>query len=199
MMYDKVLHAYEKLPLGWAGLIMGLILIALHAYALLKPEATKQALSKAAENDKAGKVLLTVDFIWLFLLLLDVSWNPLRMNLFDFNAFRGILIILCPIVWFILYGQKKNLLFPRALGFFLLLAAIVPLTAAFLKAPVTRLLIPIWWYPMLTVAMFWVGKPYLFRDWAARYVAMPALYKYSNVFGLIYGIAVTTCAILFWF
>lgn len=199
MMYDKVLHAYEKLPLGWAGLIMGLILIALHAYALLNPEATKQALSKAAENDKAGKVLLTVDFIWLFLLLLDVSWNPLRMNLFDFNAFRSILIILCPIVWFILYGQKKNLLFPRALGFFLLMAAIVPLTAAFLKAPVTRLLIPIWWYPVLTVAMFWVGKPYLFRDWAARYVTMPALYKYSNVFGLIYGIAVTTCAILFWF
>ncbi len=197
-MYDQYLHAYEKLPLGWAGLVMGLALIALHGYALLKPETTKAALSKAAENDEAGKVLLTVDFVWIFLLLLDVSWNPLRMNLFDFNFIRSFLIILCPVIWFILCSQKKSLLFPRALGLFLLLLAIVPLTAAFLKEPVTRLLIPIWWYPVLTVAMFWVGKPYLLRDWAAWYTARPAVYRYSNLFGLVYGAAVLICS-FFWF
>lgn len=197
-MYDQYLHIYEKLPLGVAGLLMGLALVALHAYALLKPEAAKAALSKAAENDKAGKVLLTVDFIWIFLLLLDVSWNPLRMNLFDFNSFRGMLVILCPIIWFVLYGEKKNLLFPRALGLFLLILAIVPLTAAYLKEPAMRLLIPIWWYPVLTVAMFWVGKPYLMRDWAAWYVAKPKLYQYSNLFGLGYGALLLVCS-LFWF
>ncbi len=197
-MYDQYLHAYEKLPLGWAGLLMGLALIALHGYALLKPETTKAALAKVAENDEAAKILLTVDFVWIFLLLLDVSWNPLRMNLFDFNFFRSFLIILCPVIWFVLCSQKKSLLFPRALGLFLLLLAIVPLTAAFLKEPVTRLLIPIWWYPVLTVAMFWVGKPYLMRDWAAWYTARPALYKYSNLFGLAYGAAVLVCS-FFWF
>lgn len=197
-MYDQYLHIYEKLPLGVAGLLMGLALIALHGYALLSPEKVKAALAGAAENDKAGRVLLTVDFIWIFLLLLDVSWNPLRMNLFDFNSFRGILIIICPIIWFVLYGEKKSLIFPRALGLFLLLLAIVPLTAAFLKEPVTRLLIPIWWYPVLTAAMFWVGKPYLLRDWAARYTACPALYKYSNLCGLVYGALVLVCS-FFWF
>lgn len=115
-MYDQYLHIYEKLPLGWAGLLMGLALIALHGYALLKPETAKAALSKAAENDKAGRVLLTVDFIWIFLLLFDVSWNPLRINLFDFNAFRSMLIILCPIIWFVLYGQTKALVFPGLWG-----------------------------------------------------------------------------------
>ena len=197
-MYDQYLHIYEKLPLGWAGLFMGLALIALHGYALLNPETAKAALSKAAENDKAGRVLLTVDFIWIFLLLFDVSWNPLRINLFDFNAFRSMLIILCPIIWFVLYGQTKALIFPRALGLFLLLMAVVPLTAAFLKEPITRLLIPIWWYPVLTVAMFWVGKPYLFRDWAAWYTARPTLYRYSNMFGLAYGVLVLLCS-FFWF
>lgn len=197
-MYEQYLHAYEKLPLGVAGLVMGLVLIALHGYALLRSESTKSTLRELAENDKAGRVLLTVDFIWIFLLLLDVSWNPLRMNLFDFNSFRSILIILCPIIWFALYGQKKALIFPRALGLFLLLMAIVPLTAAFLQEPVTRLLIPIWWYPVLTVAMFWVGKPYLLRDWAAWYVAKPKLYTGSNLFGLFYGVAVVVCS-FFWF
>ena len=197
-MYDQYLHIYEKLPLGVAGLLMGLVLVALHSYALLSPEKVKAALAGAAENDKAGRILLTVDFIWIFLLLLDVSWNPLRMNLFDFNSFRGILIIICPIIWFVLYGEKKSLIFPRALGLFLLLLAIVPLTAAFLKEPATRLLIPIWWYPVLTVAMFWVGKPYLLRDWAAWYTARPALYKYSNLFGLTYGALVLVCS-FFWF
>lgn len=197
-MYEQYLHAYEKLPLGVAGLVMGLVLILLHGYALLRPEATKAALNSAAENDKAGRVLLTVDFLWIFLLLLDVSWNPLRMNLFDFNSFRSILLILCPIIWFVLYGQKKSLIFPRALGLFLLLLAIVPLTAAFLQEPMTRLLIPIWWYPVLTVAMFWVGKPYLLRDWAVRYTASPLLYRLSNLFGLAYGTAVLVCS-FFWF
>lgn len=197
-MYDQYLHAYEKLSLGMAGLLMGLALLCLHGFALFRPEAAKAALSRAAENDKAGRLLLTIDFVWIFLLLLDVSWNPLRMNLFDFNPFRPLLIILCPLVWFIMYGQTKALVFPRALGLFLLLMAIVPLTAAFLKDPVTRLLIPIWWYPVLTVAMFWVGKPYLFRDWTKRYVASPRLYKYSNIFGLVYGAAVLVCS-FFWF
>ncbi len=197
-MYDQYLHIYEKLPLGVAGLLMGLALIALHGYALLKPETAKAALAGAAENDKAGRVLLTVDFLWIFLLLLDVSWNPLRMNLFDFNSLRGMLIILCPVIWFILYGEKKSLIFPRALGLFLLLLAILPLTAAFLKEPVTRLLIPIWWYPVLTVAMFWVGKPYLLRNWATWYVQRPALYRYSNLCGFAYGAIVLLCS-FFWF
>ena len=197
-MYDQYLHIYEKLPLGVAGLLMGAALIALHGYALLAPVATREMLSKIAENDKAGKVLLSIDFIWIFLLLLDVSWNPLRMNLFDFNSFRSILIVLCPIIWFVLHGEKKALIFPRALGLFLLLLAIVPLTAAFLKEPATRLLIPIWWYPVLTVAMFWVGKPYLLRDWAAWYVNRPTIYKYSNLFGLCYGALMLICS-FFWF
>ena len=200
-MYDQYLHAYEKISLGTAGVVMGLALLLLHAIALLKPEATKTALRQAATNTGAAKTLLVADFVWIFLLLLDADWNPLTMNLFDFNKARDILLILCPVICGVLlyYNRKRELLFPRALGLFLLLMAIVPLTAAFLKDPVTRLLIPCWWYPVLTLAMFWVGKPYLFRDQMEKFTARPLLYTIVNGIGAAWGAAILVCAVAFWY
>ena len=172
-MHEQFIHAYEQLSLFTAGIVMGLVLIALHLLALMQQDKCLQALTKAHQASKAGQVLLGIDFIWVALLLFDATWNPLRMDLFEFNNMRGILLILCPIIWFVMSSMCKENLLPRALGMFLLLMAIVPLSAAFLKEPITRLLIPIWWYPVLTVAMFWVAKPYLFRDWAAWLEAHP--------------------------
>ncbi len=197
-MYDQYLHAYEKLSLSTAGIVMGALLLVLHALALAKPQATKAMLNGLSTNEKAARGLLTLDFAWLFLLILDADWNPLCMNLFDFNNMRPYLLIACPIIWFVLYSRGKELLFPRALGFFLLLACIVPLTAAFLKDPVSRLLIPCWCYPVLTVALFWVGKPYLFRDWMEKYTASPRLYTISNAIGAVWGAAILLCAVCFW-
>lgn len=200
-MYNEYLHAYEKISLGTAGVVMGLVLILMHAVALLKPEATKNALRKAATNTAAAQKLLVLDFIWIFLLLLDADWNPLKMNLFDFNKARNILLILCPVICGVLlyYNRKRELLFPRALGLLLLLMALVPLTAAFLKDPVTRLLIPCWWYPVLTLAMFWVGKPYLFRDQMEKFTERPLLYTVVNGIGAVWGAAILICAVAFWY
>ena len=47
-------------------------------------------------------------------------------------------------------------------------------------------------------AMFWVGKPYLFRDWASWLVQRPALVSGLAVFNFVYGLAICTCAGLFW-
>jgi len=200
-MYDQYLHAYEKISLGTAGVVMGLVLLLMHGLALLKPEATKNALRQATTHTGAAQKLLILDFVWIFLLLLEADWNPLTMNLFDFNKARDILLILCPVICGVLlyYNRKRELLFPRALGLFLLLMAIVPLTAAFLKDPVTRLLIPCWWYPVLTLAMFWVGKPYLFRDQMEKFTARPLLYTIVNGIGAAWGAAILVCAVAFWY
>lgn len=197
-MYEQVIHAYEKLSLPTAGVFMGLILIILHLIAILKKEQCMKLILRAHTATKAGQILLGIDFIWVALLLFDATWNPLRMDLFEFNNMRGILLILCPLIWFVMSSMCKENLFPRALGMFLLLMAIVPLSAAFLKEPITRLLIPIWWYPVLTIAMFWVAKPYLFRDWAAWLSRHPQIYKVGSWAGLIYGCAILFCAIFFW-
>ena len=120
------------------------------------------------------------------------------MPLFEFENFRGILLILCPVVWFVMSSMAREQLFARALGMFLLLMAIVPMSAAFMKDPASRILIPLWWYPVLTVAMFWVAKPYLFRDWTAWLIRRPGLISALAVGNFVYGLAICTCAGLFW-
>ncbi len=192
------MHIYETLSLAPTGFAMGMVLMLLSLYVLLCPEKFRRQLGSVHAKSSAGTVLLGIDFLWTALLLFKADWNAFCMPLFEFENFRGILLLLCPVIWFIMSSMAKEQLFARALGFFLLLLAIVPMSAAFLKDPVTRILIPLWWYPVLTVAMFWVGKPYLFRDWAAWLVRHPAAISGIAVFNFIYGLAICTCAGLFW-
>ncbi len=197
-MFDQHIHLYEKLPLFATGLVMGLVLILLHLPALLKTDTTISALRRLHKATAAGQALLAVNFLWLALLLFDAKGNPLRMELFEFERLRSILLLACPAVWFVMASLVKENLFPRALGMFLIMLAIVPLSAAFLKEPATRLLIPIWWYPVLTLAMFWVAKPYLFRDWVERFTAHRNLVRATGGFGVLYGLLMVACALLFW-
>lgn len=197
-MIEDSIHLYEKLPLQGTGLVMGIVLLVLHLVAVLKPAQTMAMLGKIHDNAQAGKMLLGFDTVWVALLLLKADWNPLCMPLFEFEAARPMLLILCPVIWYILSTKGKELLFPRALGLFLLLTAIVPMSAAFLKEPMTRILIPLWWYPVLTIAMFWVAKPYLFRDEMAWLTKHPALFRGTAVFGAVYGAVLILCALLFW-
>lgn len=198
LMVDQYIHLYEKLPLSVAGVCMGLALVLGHAAAFLWPKAVQGMLAEACAFPRWGQVLLTLDFIWIALLLWDSPSNPLCMNLFDFNFMRGFLLIACPIVWYTLCFHSRQNLFGRAAGLFLLLLGIVPLTAAYLKEPATRLLIPIWWYPVLTVAILWVPKPYLLRDGVAWLGERLRLFRVLAFAGLLYGIAVLACAILYW-
>lgn len=197
-MYDQHLHAYEQLSLSQVGLVMGILLLIIHTIALLRPAATMQWLSKAHDATVLGQATLGLAFAWIMLLFFKQSWNPLAIELYEFESVRGILLIACPVIWFVLSTMVKENLFPRALGLLLMLAVCVPLSAAFLKDPVTRLLIPIWCYPVLTISMFWVAKPYLFRDEMAWLCARPVLFKLAALAGLIYAGAITACALLYW-
>lgn len=192
------MHIYESLPLAPTGFAMGMVLMLLSLYVLLCPEHFRRQLVSVHAKSSAGTALLGLDFIWVALLLFKADWNVLCMPLFEFENVRGILLLLCPVIWFVMSSMVKEQLFARALGFFLLLMAIVPMSAAFLKDPLSRILIPLWWYPVLTVAMFWVAKPYLFRDWMNSLAKHPALISSIAVFNFVYGLAICTCAGLFW-
>ena len=192
------MHIYESLPLAPTGFTMGMLLMLLSLYVLLCPTTFCRQLGSVHAKSSAATVLLGINFIWVALLLFKADWNPLCMPLFEFENFRGILLILCPVVWFVMSSMNKEQLFARALGMFLLLMAIVPMSAAFMKDPASRILIPLWWYPVLTVALFWVGKPYLFRDWMNWLTKRPALISGMAVFNFVYGLVICTCAGLFW-
>lgn len=198
LMVEQYVHLYERIPLSVAGVCMGLALILGHLAALLWPRQVAGLLAEACEKPQWAQALLTLDFVWIFMLLWPHPTNPLCMDLFDFNSVRGALMIACPVVWYTLcYHSKKNLM-GRALGLFLLLMGIVPLSAAFLKEPLTRLLIPIWWYPVLIVAILLVPMPYLLRDGLAWLGARLRLWRWLALAGLLYGVALLVCALLFW-
>ncbi len=197
-MFDQHIHLYEKLPLAATGAVMGLLLILLHLPAILRPQSTLDQLGRLARSTQAGQALLAFNFLWLAMLLYDAKWNPLRMELFEFEVARGVILMLCPIFWVLMSTLVKENLFGRALGMFCIMMPIVPLSAAFLKEPMTRLLIPIWCYPVLTIGMFWVAKPYLFRDGLVFLNARPTLFRLLAVLGALYGAVILLCAVLFW-
>lgn len=197
-MYEQYSHLYDRLPLSSTGIVMGAILILMHLVAIRYPEWTKQTLCRTHLRPQWGACLMCINFVWIVLLLIKADWNPLCIPMFTFESVRSYLLFVSPVVCYVMCTKSTEHLFARALGLFLLLMAIVPLSAAFLKDPITRLLIPIWWYPVLTVAMFWIVKPYLLRDWAAWLKKHPLIYSIGAWSGLIYGAAILVCAILFW-
>lgn len=197
-MVEQYIHIYEKIPLPVAGICMGLALLLGHLVAVVKPRLCMDAAAYLCSSVKWGQALFTVDIIWIALLLWDSPVNPLRMELFDFTFARGMLLLACPIVWYTLCTYSRVNLFGRSLGLFLLLLGIVPLSAAYLKEPATRVLIPLWWYPVLTASILWVAMPYLLRDWVNWLRERPLLVRLLALAGAVYGGAVLGCAILYW-
>lgn len=197
-MVDQYIHIYEKIGLFPAGVCMGLALVVGHLVAALWPRELMELLGKINARARFGQALLIFDLLWVALLLWDSPLNPLRMELFDFNIVRMPLLIACPLVGYTLCTYSKQNLFGRAVGLFLLLLGIVPLSAAYLKEPCTRLLIPLWWYPVLTYAIFLVPMPWLLRDTFSWLAKRPALTRTLALAGLLYGLAILICAFLYW-
>lgn len=197
-MVDQYIHIYEKIGLFPAGVCMGLALAAGHLAAVLRPRELMHLLKQANATPLYGQALLVFDFVWIALLLWNSPSNPLRMDLFDFNFARGYLLIACPIVCYVLCMYSKQNLLGRATGLFLLLLGIVPLSAAYLKEPCTRLLIPLWWYPVLTFAILLVPMPWLLRDVVTWLAERPRLTRGLALAGMAYGVAILICAFLFW-
>lgn len=193
----QAIHIYERIPLSTAGIVMGILLVVGHLIALLYGKQVMHALKAACHTSLPAQILTILDFVWIALLLWDAPWNVLRMDLFDFEGLRGVLLVLCPVMCYTLCAYSKQNLLGRALGLFLLLLGIIPLEAAFLKEPVTRILIPLWWYPVLTVAILWVAMPYLLRDWVDMLERRPRLFRTLALCGLFYGMVLLSCAILF--
>ncbi len=194
----EALHAYKLIPLAGAGYFLGILLIVLHGLALIFPSKIRAAMLGLHDRAGAAATLLAVDFLWIFLLIADIPGTRLGVDLDFFAPYRVILLLACPVMWVLLISYVRELLFARALGLFLLLLACPLLEAAFLKDPASRLLIPIWCYIVITLSLFWVAKPYLFRRMAVYVASRPSLYAALAWAGLLYGVAVLTCAFFLW-
>lgn len=194
-------HAYEQLPLFGVGLALGIWLVAGHLVMLLKREPVQKILVKFQRDPVAGQILLGIGLGWFWLLCAPANLgflSGLAMDFGEFNTAKPLLRILVPAAMVLVAISVRDFLAVRALGLIGLMVAAPILQAAFLEDPVSRLLLPIFAYALLTVSMFLVGKPYLFRDaldWAR---ASKGRWQLLSVGGLAYGLAVVICALLFW-
>ncbi|MFK7851393.1 MAG: hypothetical protein AB8D78_10485 [Akkermansiaceae bacterium] len=194
-------HPYEQIPLFTAGILLALWLIGSHAVMLAKPTLVQGWLKKFPRSPLAGQILLGIGLGWFWLLIAPDGLgklSALQMDLGEFNNAKPILRILVPAALVAVAVSVRDFLAVRALGLLGLMVASPLLEAAFLEDPVSRLLIPIYAYVMITACLFFVGMPYLFRDAVTWVTAEGRRWQIFSIAGLGYGIATLICAVLFW-
>ena len=195
------MHPYEKIPLNTAGYILAAWLICLHLWMLTKPADSKYFFIKLPRNKVIGPIVMGGGMAWFWLLAAPDGLGPLsklQMDLGDFNRAKGLLRILVPIAAAGMIMHVKEFLTVRAIGLLSLMAAAPLLYSAFLEPPVSRLLVPIFGYTMIIKGLFWVGMPYTMRDAITWAVKTDGRYRALSMGGLVYGVAVLICAILWW-
>ncbi|MDF1814632.1 MAG: hypothetical protein P1V20_20670 [Verrucomicrobiales bacterium] len=187
---------YESLyrpgiPLQVMGILIGLWLIGTHGFAWLKPDETADFLKKFPRNEKIGSVLTVIGFIWTF-----IVWS--QMDLGEFYKVKHLVqvVLIAGCVGVIVY--VKEFIAVRSTGFLLILLAGPILVSAFLKEPVSRLLIVALAYGGALVGMFWVGMPYLMRDQIDWVLEDRNRLKKGAIGGAAFGGLVLICALAFW-
>jgi hypothetical protein len=177
-----------NLSLHTVGLILGFLLLAGHALALVRPEQIKDWLVRLPRSKPLGIGLLAVDSLWSF-------WLVSNMDLGEFSQYRTWLQIAVPIAFVITLVFVDEFLAVRALGMLALLAAEPVLSAAFLRPESARLLLVVLAYVWLTLGLFWVGMPYLLRDQINWITSTGDRFRALTLAGLAYGLLVLFCAV----
>jgi hypothetical protein len=197
----ELMHPYERLPLFTMGIVLAVCLIASHGLMLVRPQQAQAFLKKFPRDAFLGQVLLGIGLAWFWLLIAPPGLgklSALAMDLGEFNTFKSILRLVVPASLILVTMSVRDFLAVRALGLCGLMAASPLLEAAFLKAPESRLLVPIYAYVMLTASLFFVGMPYLFRDAVQWVTAQSSRFTMFAAAGLLYGVGVLVCALAFW-
>jgi hypothetical protein len=197
----REMHLYEKLPLFSTGLVLALAVIGISGFLFLKPQQATRFLKKFPRDHMAGQILLGIGMVWFWLLIAPDTlgiFSSLSMDLGEFNGAKPFLRIAVPVTFILVCVSVKEFLAVRALGLLGLMISAPLLEAAFLKDPATRLLIPILAYGLIIKSMFWIGMPYTFRDAADWVTASASRLRAWATGGLLYGLAILICALLFW-
>ena len=179
------------LSLKAVGLIVGLLLVAAHALAFFQPDAVRGWLTRLPRSHPAGLALLTVDFVWTWLLAYRMDWG-------EFYYVQTPVLCALPIVFYLVIRFVDEFLSARALGILGLLAAAPLLDAAFLQPPASRLLVVILAYAWIIMGMFWVGQPHLLRDQIGWINRSAARWRVAAGAGMVYGVLMLVCALAFY-
>ena len=179
------------LSLQLTGILVGLLLIAGHGFALAAPAPTKSFLRALPRSRMWGAILLVVSTAWAF-------WLVCTMDLGEFARMRSALTIAVPVGAVLTWLFVDEFLAVRALGILALLAAEPLLEAAFLRPETSRLLLVCVAYAWILSGLFLVGMPYILRDLTAWLLGSQSRYRMGATAGVVCGAALLGCAIMLW-
>ena len=177
------------IPLKGTGICVALALIVSHVFAFTKADQVQAFLKAFPRNYKWGVILLSIDFVWGMMCLAN-------MDMGEFYNMRSWFLYLVPVGFVLVLMFVQEFLAVRALGTLLLLVGGIVLEAAFLKPQFSRLLLPVIAYVWIIAGMYFVGMPYLMRDWVAWVTAQPGRWKLATLGGIAYGAALLVAAIV---
>lgn len=190
-LHDYLYHLAPTggLPMKPVGIVLGLALLAVHFWALKNGEKAKAFLRAFPRHYGWGILILTIDFLWAMMVLSN-------MDMGEFFFLRKWFLTLVPIGYVLVLIYVKEFLSVRALGSLMLLVAGPVLASAFLQPQLTRLLLPILVYAWIISGMFFVGMPYLMRDWTSWLLAKEGRWSMAVFGGIAYGAALLLLAVL---
>ncbi|MCX6852040.1 MAG: hypothetical protein NTY98_24370 [Verrucomicrobia bacterium] len=192
-LYDYLYHLAPTggIPLKGTGIVVALALILSHGWALNNTARTQAFLKAFPRTYSWGVILLTIDFIWSEFALVNMDMGEF-FNMRD----KFMMIVAGGYIAVLIY--VKEFLAVRALGALLLLVAGPVLTAAFLQPQTSRLLLPILAYVWIIVGMFFIGMPFLMRDWVNSLISKPQRWNLAVYGGIAYGFVLLAAAFLYY-
>jgi len=192
-LYDYLYHQSPTggIPLKGTGIVVALALIVAHGWALKNSAKTQAFLKSFPRTYKWGVILLSIDFLWGVFALSN-------MDMGEFFHMRNTFIMIVAGGFVAVLIYVKEFLAVRALGSLMLLDAGPVLTAAFLQPQTSRLLLPILAYAWIIVGMYFIGMPFLMRDWINWLLAKPQRWNLMVYSGIAYGVVLLAAAILFY-
>ncbi len=176
------------LSLKTVGILVGLIWIAVHALAVARPEQARGWLQRFPRSRTTGLVLLTVDFIWTYVLVYKMDWG-------EFYYLQTPVMLALPVFFYLVIRYVDEFLAVRALGILGLLAAAPVLDAALFQPPESRKLVVALAYVWVVMGLIWVGQPHLLRDQIGWLNRSAVRWQAAAWGGLLFGAAVLLCAV----
>jgi len=180
---------YPPLDLRLVGLLVGLLLVTSHLFALLKPGAVQAWLKRLPRSRAWGTVFIIAATIWWVVM---VS----KMDLGEFSSMRNGIILVSIAAAIASWLYLDDFLAVRSLGMIALLAAEPVLEACWMRPEIWRLSLVVLAYAWVIAGLFLVGMPFLLRDRIAWSAAADSRWRAICIAGVAYGgIVLAGCAL----
>ncbi len=177
-----------KVTLSQIALALGLVCLIAHLWPALKPASCGEWLKKFHRNTAVGVVLMLIGTAWF-------EYNLIHSDISDFEQFRPLLL-----GGFVVLGVGccifvRDYLSIRGLAVVTCLVADLVLDVQRWHPSPLRVLIALWMYVWVVLAMWTAVAPWRARDWLAWSAAKESRLRAFGVAGVAWGAVVTALAL----